>query len=95
MLTGGICFAAIVSLFERKSHLKWYYKALLGAGIITTAEFLVGVMVNLVFAWQVWDYSAMKFNILGQICPQFTFLWFLLCTPIALYMTPAPSRKSA
>lgn len=28
--------------------------------------------------WNVWDYSNMPFNLLGQICLPFTVIWFFL-----------------
>ena len=30
----------------------------------------------------VWDYSRRKGNLLGQICPLYSALWFLLCIPV-------------
>lgn len=57
-------------------------KAVAGAGIITAVEFLVGCIVNLGLKWEVWDYSKMRFNVLGQICPLYFFLWMLLCVPV-------------
>lgn len=53
--------------------------ALTGAFIITTYEFIMGSVVNLWLNWNVWDYSTRPGNILGQICPQFTIYWFLIC----------------
>ena len=50
-------------------------KCALGSGIITAVEFLTGVAVNLWMRLQVWDYSAMPMNLLGQICPTFSLLW--------------------
>ena len=51
---------------------------MIGAVIITAVEFLSGCIINLWLGWNVWDYSGMPFNILGQICIQFTFLWFFI-----------------
>ena len=39
----------------------------------------VGLVVNLGLGWQVWDYGKEFGNFLGQICPLFSFYWFLLC----------------
>ena len=50
-----------------------------GALTITAYEFFVGLIVNLRLGWDVWDYSSVPFNILGQICPVYTMIWFLLC----------------
>lgn len=48
---------------------------IVGTAISTTGEFVTGCIVNLWFGLDVWDYSNMWGNILGQICPQFIALW--------------------
>ena len=50
-------------------------------GDITTVEFVAGCIVNLRLHWQVWDYSSLPFNLLGQICPRFILMWFALSIP--------------
>lgn len=50
----------------------------IGAIIITALEFIVGVIVNLILKWNIWDYSMLPFNILGQISLPFSLIWFLL-----------------
>ena len=56
-------------------------QCLLGAALITSAELIVGVTVNIILGWNVWDYSAERLNLLGQICPRFALLWLLLSMP--------------
>lgn len=51
---------------------------------MTTFEFCVGMMVNVWYGWHVWDYSREPGNLLGQVCPLFSFAWFLLCLAILL-----------
>ena len=53
---------------------------LTGTVIATIGEFITGCIVNLWLGWDVWDYSDMWGNILGQICPAFIALWI----PISL-----------
>lgn len=53
---------------------------LTGTVIATIGEFITGCIVNLWLGWDVWDYSDMWGNILGQICPAFIALWM----PISL-----------
>lgn len=50
-------------------------QAIIGSGIATVLEFITGCIVNLGFGLDVWDYSNMWGNVLGQICPAFTLLW--------------------
>ena len=79
LLCGGLCITLmyLVSGSELSLPKKW----ILSACIITTVEFVAGCIVNLRLHWQVWDYSALPFNLLGQICPQFILMWFALSIP--------------
>lgn len=79
VLTGGACILTMYMLSGWLLGLPLIVGALAGALIITFYEFVVGVIVNISLGWQVWDYSAMPCNILGQICPTFTAIWFVLC----------------
>ena len=81
-LTGVTCLCLLYRLNIRIDKRPIMVKAVAGAGLITAVEFLVGCIVNLGLKWDVWDYSQMRFNILGQICPLYFFLWTLLCMPI-------------
>ena len=56
-------------------------KCVLSSAAICTAEFYTGCLVNLRLGWNVWDYSAERLNLLGQICPRFALLWLLLSVP--------------
>lgn len=73
---GGMCFLALGLINE---ILPWgmplWQQMLLGSVLITALEFATGCVVNLWLGWDVWDYSAMPGNILGQICPQYFLLW--------------------
>lgn len=73
---GGLCFLALGMINE---VLSWdtplWQQILFGACLITGLEFLTGCIVNLWLGWDVWDYSAMPGNILGQICPRYFILW--------------------
>lgn len=81
-LTGGFCFTAIYYLNERFRHKSIWKRCLIGSIIITAAEFVVGCVVNLLLKWDVWDYSKMRANILGQVCLLYSVLWFVLSFPI-------------
>ena len=79
VLTGGAVILTFYYLIPLLIQLPLWASALLGAAIITTYEFTMGCVVNLLFKMEVWDYSDQPGNILGQICPQFSGCWFLLC----------------
>ncbi len=79
LITGGACVLTMYYMQDWILNLPVVLGALAGALIITFYEFFVGVLVNLKLGWQVWDYSALPGNILGQICPAFTAIWFCVC----------------
>ena len=93
-LIGGATYFCIEMLWRGHSHWtmfivgginEWFdwemplWKQMLICSVgITAIEFLAGVAINLIFKLNVWDYSNQPFNILGQICLLYSFLWFLL-----------------
>lgn len=56
-------------------------KAIMCTFAITALEFITGCIVNLRMGWDVWDYSSMPLNLLGQICPAFSIMWLALSVP--------------
>lgn len=77
VLTGGLCLTLMYEVHTHTNFNLWI-KCLLGATIITTFEFLVGVIVNLIMHWNVWDYSTLPLNLFGQICVPYFFIWYLV-----------------
>ena len=75
-LLAGALFLIIGSLNEK---INWFdgivFQITLGTFIATFLEFLTGIVVNIWLKWNIWDYSHMWGNVLGQICPLFTLLW--------------------
>lgn len=86
-LTGGAVLAILYSLNRRRT-MTLIRSCFIGAVIITAIEFTVGVFVNIVMGWNVWDYSSVPLNVLGQICLPYSGIWFLLCIP-AYYLCSA------
>lgn len=84
-LLGGLCFL-IVGLINE--YLPWEMpveiQAICGGGIITLLEFVTGLIVNIWLKLNVWDYSELPLNILGQICLPFTLVWIALSFIIIL-----------
>jgi uncharacterized membrane protein len=75
-ILGGICFICLGLINEILPWMMPLWKQILiGASVITGMEFLTGCVVNLWLGWGVWNYSAMRGNVLGQICPQYFLLW--------------------
>ena len=79
VITGGACILTLYLLSGWLMSIPLILAAASGALIVTAYEFCVGMIVNVRLGWQVWDYSTLPGNIMGQICPVFTAAWFLLC----------------
>ncbi len=78
-ILGGICFIALGLINEVFSwDMPLWKQMLAGACIVTALEFITGCIVNLWLGWDVWDYSKMPGNILGQVCPQFFMVWIFV-----------------
>lgn len=90
-LTGGTVLVILYALNRRRT-MTLIKSCFIGAVIITSIEFTVGVIVNIIMGWHVWDYSAVPLNILGQICLPYSGVWFLLCIP-AYYLCSAIRRR--
>lgn len=92
LLTGGAVFCCLYFIFDILYNEKLLKNALLGAMIITTAEFAVGCVVNIGLNMHIWDYSHKPLNLYGQICPAFSFGWFGLS--IAAFYIAAVLRQN-
>jgi len=80
-IVGGICFLLMyISDFLLK-NVRLALKALISAANITAVEFFSGLLINRVFCLGVWDYSGMRFNLLGQISLLYSVFWYFLCIP--------------
>lgn len=91
LITGGLCFFIIYFLNLHYADKGLIFKCLAGMVVITAIEFAVGVLVNKILLLGVWDYSMLKYNLLGQVCLLYSGLWFLLGIPLA-YLTPLIHR---
>lgn len=85
--TMGLLAACLcVPLDIANEHIPWEMplplQAILGGLTVTGAELCAGLVLNVWLGLGVWDYSNLPFNFMGQICPQFTALWCLLCLAV-------------
>lgn len=82
ILCGGLCFVLVGCLNEFMNfEMSLVSQMARSALMITAVEFVFGYVLNVCMGLGIWDYSNMPGNILGQICPQFTLLWFFLSLP--------------
>ena len=78
VIVGGICGLLIGLLNEKNKKMNLLLQMVEGMVIVTVLEFVSGIILNLYLGLNVWDYSNMRFNLLGQVCPQFCIVWFFL-----------------
>lgn len=79
VLLGGACFFLIGLINERFTfEMPLWKQQIISTGIVTTLEFIFGIILNRVFDLGVWDYSALPFNLLGQISLHYSVAWFFL-----------------
>ena len=77
IIVGGIC-GLIVGLINEKFNYSVLSQMVIGMVIVTVIEFVSGYVLNIKLGLGIWDYSNMKYNFMGQICPQFSMAWFFL-----------------
>lgn len=77
-ILGGLCGVLIGLINENTPKMNIFKQMLLGSIIVTVLEFLCGYVINIKLGLNVWDYSNMPFNFMGQVCLLFSFVWFLL-----------------
>lgn len=91
-LAGGSCLCLIDRVcIGRLAKMPLPIKCCAGSGIITAIEFGTGVVVNRILKLNVWDYSNLPLNIMGQVCARYSLLWSFLTIP-AMWLCAACDR---
>lgn len=72
-MISGLSFLFLLALDKYKIPLP--LKALAGGLFITLLELLAGIILNLHYHLNVWDYSRNFADFKGQICPLFSLIW--------------------
>lgn len=80
---GGLC-VVLVYLVDKCALSTWRKMLLCGAGI-TAIEGICGWILNLALRMNVWDYSNQPFNLYGQVCVLFFWVWVFLSYPALLF----------
>lgn len=78
LLAGGVCFLAMTEIADYFRDFSTFKKSILASFFITAIEMIIGVIVNIGLNLEVWDYSGLPLNILGQISLIYSILWFFL-----------------
>lgn len=75
-ILGGILFVLLGGLNEWLPwEMPFVEQCLIGAVEVTVAEFIAGCILNLNLGLNVWDYSNLPCNVMGQICLPFSIAW--------------------
>ena len=82
---GGLCFLVIGMLDEFEYKPCLMLQMPICAALITSVELCSGLFINMALGLNVWDYSQLPLNLLGQICLPFSVLWLALSLP-AIYL---------
>lgn len=77
-ICGGLGFLLCGAINEKDRCMPLVLQMALAAVGITMIELIAGLILNVSLGLNMWDYSSMPGNILGQICPQFMVIWFFL-----------------
>lgn len=56
-----------------------WLQALCCSALVTAVELVSGLVLNLWLGLDIWDYTDLPGNFLGQICPQYSAVWWVLC----------------
>ena len=78
IIVGGLCGLLIGLINEITPKMNTVLQMLLGSVIVTIIEFVTGYIINIKLNLNIWNYSNLKFNILGQVSLLFSMLWFFL-----------------
>lgn len=75
-ILGGICLVIIGLLNEVFTYNMYIeLQILIGDVVVVLLEFITGLIVNVWLKLDVWDYTDVPFNIMGQICLPFALIW--------------------
>ncbi len=81
-VVGGICFLLIGLINEYFTfQMPLWKQQIIAAAIVTGIEFIAGLMLNVWLKMDVWDYSNLPYNLLGQISLQYSIIWVILALP--------------
>ncbi|MCI2046488.1 MAG: hypothetical protein LKJ90_02075 [Faecalibacterium sp.] len=80
LLAGGVCLTGLRLL--SRSPLPFLTQCVLGSSLITGVELSIGLVCNCALHWNIWNYAGQWCNLMGQVCPLYSMLWFFLCIPV-------------
>lgn len=85
ILVGGLCGLFIGLINEFTPKMKLAKQCLISTVIVLVIEFISGYYFNIIKGLNIWDYSDLPLNIMGQVCLPYAILWFFLSI-LAIYL---------
>ena len=86
LVAGGICFILIGLINEVYTwEIALVSQMVISSFVITAIEFISGLIVNVWLKLDVWDYSDLPYNLMGQVCILSSVIWFFL-PPLAIIL---------
>lgn len=80
IIAGGICFVIFSKIAKKYKNRRIMFKSFICALSVTAVEFIFGLVFNILLGMNVWDYSGLPLNFLGQICLLYSMIWMVLAT---------------
>ncbi|MBR1763100.1 MAG: hypothetical protein IJ731_07010 [Eubacterium sp.] len=72
----GLALIILLYIYQGNKNIPPLLFGLTASAVITSLEFVFGVVFNIMLKENVWDYSNTPLNIFGQICLPFSIIWF-------------------
>lgn len=86
VIVGGLCFILIGSINEfSNKDIPLLLQMLISVLLVDIVELISGIIINRILLLNVWDYSGLRFNFLGQISLNGSIAWFFLSL-LAIYV---------
>lgn len=80
IIIGGICGYFSSAQNRRTEWIVPFWRQVLRVDLFVLAcEFVFGFILNIILGLHIWDYSALPYNIMGQVCLPYAILWLPLC----------------
>ena len=78
IILGGLCGMLIGLINNIAPNKNLYKQCFLNMLIVTFLEFIFGYILNIKMGLNVWDYSDLPFDFMGQVSLIFSIFWFFL-----------------
>lgn len=78
LIVGGLSGMLIGLINDISPNKRLYVQCFISMIIVTCLEFISGYILNIKMGLDIWDYSGLKFNFMGQISLVFSIFWFFL-----------------